>query len=80
MVTDGETRKVHYYSGPDGKAIPRVKQLLRQDWYFEELSARNRNEASPLWKSLMPLRPPPTKVDPISWVRGSGCLPSRTRR
>ena len=54
MVTDGDTRKVHYYSGPDGEAIPRVKQLLRQDWYFEELSARNRNEASPLWKSLMP--------------------------
>ena len=54
MVTDGDTRKVHYYSGPDGEAIPRVKQLLGQDWYFEELSARNRNEASPLWESLMP--------------------------
>lgn len=54
MVTDGDTRKVHYYSGPDGEAIPRVKQLLGQDWYFEELSARNRNDASPLWKSLMP--------------------------
>jgi NAD(P)-dependent dehydrogenase (short-subunit alcohol dehydrogenase family) len=54
MVTDGDTRKVHYYSGPDGEAIPRVKQLLGQDWYFEELSARNRNEASPLWKALMP--------------------------
>jgi len=39
MVTDGDTRKVHYYSGPDGKEIPRVKQLLGQDWYFEELSA-----------------------------------------
>jgi NAD(P)-dependent dehydrogenase (short-subunit alcohol dehydrogenase family) len=54
MVTDGDTRKVHYYSGPDGEAIPRVKQLLGQDWYFEELSARNRNEASPLWRTLMP--------------------------
>ena len=56
MVTDGDTRKVHYYSGPDGKEIPRVKQLLGQDWYFEELSARNRSEASPLRKSLMPTR------------------------
>lgn len=54
MVTDGDTNKVHYYSGPDGVAIPRVKQLLGQDWYFEELSARNRDEASPLWKALMP--------------------------
>ena len=54
MVTDGDTKKVHYYSGPDGESIPRVKQLLGQDWYFEELSARNRNESSPLWESLMP--------------------------
>jgi len=54
MVTDGDTRKVHYYSGPDGEAVPRVKQLLGQDWYIEELSARNRDEASPLWESLMP--------------------------
>ncbi|MDQ0276518.1 NAD(P)-dependent dehydrogenase (short-subunit alcohol dehydrogenase family) [Arthrobacter silviterrae] len=54
MVLDGNTKKVHYYSGPDGEAIPRVKQLLGQDWYFEELSARNRAEASPLWNTLMP--------------------------
>ena len=54
MVTDGDTRKVHYYSGPDAEAIPRVKQLLGQDWYFEELSARNRAEPTPLWQALMP--------------------------
>lgn len=54
MVTDGDTSKVHYYSGPDGQAIPRVKQLLGQDWYFEELSARNRGEESQLWRTLMP--------------------------
>lgn len=53
MVTDGDTRKVHYYSGPDGQATPRVKQLLGQDWYFEELSARNRGEATPLWEVRM---------------------------
>ncbi|NYE94433.1 hypothetical protein FHU41_000654 [Psychromicrobium silvestre] len=28
MVIDGDADKVHRYSGPDGKAIPRVKQLL----------------------------------------------------
>ncbi|RAG85537.1 short-chain dehydrogenase/reductase [Streptacidiphilus pinicola] len=54
MVTDGDRKKVHYYSGPDGEAIPRVKQLLGQDWYFEELSARNRGQASPLWTAVMP--------------------------
>ena len=54
MVTDGNTRKVHYYSGPDGEAIPRVKQLLGQDWYLEELGARNRGESTPLWTALMP--------------------------
>jgi NAD(P)-dependent dehydrogenase (short-subunit alcohol dehydrogenase family) len=54
MVTDGDRKKVHYYSGPDGEAIPRVKQLLGQDWYFEELSARNRGQASALWNAVMP--------------------------
>ncbi|MDP5226292.1 MULTISPECIES: SDR family oxidoreductase [Arthrobacter] len=54
MVVDGDRQKVHYYSGPDGEAIPRVKQLLGQDWYFQELSARNRAQASPLWNALMP--------------------------
>ena len=54
MVTDGDTGKVRYYSGPDGEAIPRVKQLLGQDWYWEEFSARNRGEATPLWNALMP--------------------------
>ncbi|MCX4399644.1 MULTISPECIES: SDR family NAD(P)-dependent oxidoreductase [unclassified Streptomyces] len=54
MVTDGDTKKVHYYSGPDGEAIPRVKQLLGQDWYLEELTARNRGKATALWNALMP--------------------------
>ena len=54
MVTDGDAKKVHYYSGPDGEAIPRVKQLLGQDWYFEELSARNRGQATALWDAVMP--------------------------
>ncbi|MFC5180452.1 SDR family oxidoreductase [Actinomadura harenae] len=54
MVTDGDTRKVRYYSGPDGEAIPRVKRLLGQDWYWDEFSARNRGESTPLWDALMP--------------------------
>jgi len=54
MVTDGNPHKVHYYSGPDGEATPRVKHLLGQDWFFQELSARNRNEPSALWNALMP--------------------------
>jgi NAD(P)-dependent dehydrogenase (short-subunit alcohol dehydrogenase family) len=54
MVTDGDTKKVRYYSGPDGEAIPRVKQLLGQDWYWEEFSARNRGQSTPLWDALMP--------------------------
>ena len=54
MVTDADTKKVRYYSGPDGEAIPRVKQLLGQDWYWEEFSARNRGASTPLWDALMP--------------------------
>ncbi|MFB8182503.1 SDR family NAD(P)-dependent oxidoreductase [Streptomyces sp. NPDC055966] len=54
MVTDGDTKKVHYYSGHDGEAIPRVMQLLGQDWYLEELSARSRGQATALWDALMP--------------------------
>jgi NAD(P)-dependent dehydrogenase (short-subunit alcohol dehydrogenase family) len=54
MIIDGNTHKVRYYSGPDGEAIPRVKQLLGQDWYWEEFCKRNRGEATPLWESLMP--------------------------
>jgi NAD(P)-dependent dehydrogenase (short-subunit alcohol dehydrogenase family) len=59
MVTDGDRKKVHYYSGPDGEAIPRVMRLLGKDWYLEELEARNRAEATPLWEALMP---PPVKA------------------
>ncbi|MEU0503075.1 SDR family oxidoreductase [Nocardia sp. NPDC005998] len=54
MVTDGKTGKVRYYSGPDGEAIPRVKQLLGQDWYWEEFSTATRGEATPLWQAMMP--------------------------
>lgn len=54
MVTDGDSTKIHYYSGPDGEAVPRVKQLLGQDWFLEELGARNRAETTALWDALMP--------------------------
>jgi len=52
-VTDGNRGKVRYYSGPDGIAIPRVKQLLGQDWYWEEFSALVAGNPSPLWRALV---------------------------
>jgi hypothetical protein len=54
MVTDGNARKVRSYSGPDGEAIPRVKQLLGQRWYREEFSAASRGEPTSLWNALVP--------------------------
>lgn len=54
MVTDGNDKQLRYYSGPDGEAVPRVKQLLGQQWFWEEFSKRNQGEESPLWKTLMP--------------------------
>ncbi|MFE3227879.1 SDR family oxidoreductase [Nocardia sp. NPDC059228] len=54
MVTDGNTRKVRYYSGPDGEAIPRLKQLLGQDWYWEEFRRATHGDPTPLWQAMMP--------------------------
>ncbi|MGW5113304.1 SDR family oxidoreductase [Nocardia sp. NPDC004123] len=54
MVTDGNTRKVRYYSGPDGEAIPRLKQLLGQDWYWEEFRRAAHGDPTPLWQAMMP--------------------------
>jgi NAD(P)-dependent dehydrogenase (short-subunit alcohol dehydrogenase family) len=53
-VTDGDTTKVRYYTGPDGTAIPRVKQLLGQDWYWQEFRALVGGNPSPLWRTLVP--------------------------
>ena len=53
-VTDGDTTKVRYYTGPDGTAIPRVKQLLGQDWYWQEFRALVSGNPSPLWRTLVP--------------------------
>lgn len=54
MVTDGNDKQIRYYSGPDGEAVPRVKKLLGQQWFWEEFSKHNRGEETPLWKTLMP--------------------------
>ncbi|MHA3067250.1 SDR family oxidoreductase [Lacticaseibacillus saniviri] len=54
MVTDGNDKQVRYYSGPDGEAVPRVKHLLGQQWFWEEFNMRNHGKATPLWESLMP--------------------------
>ena len=53
-VTDNKPGKVRYYSGPDGIAIPRVKQLLGQEWYWQEFRAAVSGNASPLWQALVP--------------------------
>ncbi|MFD4320740.1 SDR family NAD(P)-dependent oxidoreductase [Streptomyces sp. NPDC058548] len=39
---------------PRRRGHPRVKQLLGQDWYLEELNARNRGKATALWNALTP--------------------------
>ncbi|WP_330308489.1 MULTISPECIES: SDR family NAD(P)-dependent oxidoreductase [unclassified Streptomyces] len=52
-VTDGKIEKVRYYTGPDGVAVPRVKQLLGADWYWEEFRNASTGSPSDLWKSLV---------------------------
>ncbi len=56
-VTDGKDNKVRYYTGPDGTAIPRVKQLLGADWYWDEFRKPPTATPSDLWKSLIPRAP-----------------------
>jgi hypothetical protein len=53
-VTDNKPAKVRYYSGPDGTAIPRVKQLLGQEWYWQEFRGAVSGNPSPLWQALVP--------------------------
>jgi NAD(P)-dependent dehydrogenase (short-subunit alcohol dehydrogenase family) len=53
-VTDNKPGKVRYYSGPDGIAIPRVKQLLGQEWYWQEFRSAVSGNPSPLWQALVP--------------------------
>lgn len=54
MVTDGNNKQVRYYSGPDGEAVPRLKKLLGQQWFWEEFNQRNHGNPSPMWNTLMP--------------------------
>ena len=51
-VTDGRIEQVRYYSSPDGEAIPRAKQLLGQQGYWEKLRAANTTGASDVWKQV----------------------------
>lgn len=62
-VTDGKNEKVRYYTGPDGIAIPRVKQLLGSEWYWEEFRTAANGSPSDLWKSLMPEGTEPVEFD-----------------
>lgn len=52
-VNDGKQNKVRYYSGPDGVIVPRAKQILGQDWYWQEFQSACTGNPSPLWKSLV---------------------------
>lgn len=47
-VTDGKNGNVRYYAGPDATVIPRLKQLLGQQWYWEEFRAANSGQPSDL--------------------------------
>lgn len=62
-VTDGKNHKVRYYTGPDGVAVPRVKQLLGADWYWDEFRTAANGSPSDLWKSLMPQGTEPVEFD-----------------
>lgn len=62
-VTDTKDNKVRYYTGPDGTAIPRVKQLLGADWYWDEFRTAANGNPSDLWKSLMPQGTEPVEFD-----------------
>ncbi|MFE3112080.1 SDR family NAD(P)-dependent oxidoreductase [Kitasatospora indigofera] len=53
-VTDGKIEKVRYYTGPDGVVIPRVKQILGAEQYWEEFRNASTGSPSPLWTSLVP--------------------------
>ncbi|MFE2912968.1 SDR family NAD(P)-dependent oxidoreductase [Kitasatospora indigofera] len=53
-VTDGKIEKVRYYTGPDGVVIPRVKQVLGAEQYWEEFRNASTGSPSPLWTSLVP--------------------------
>ncbi|MFF3573924.1 SDR family oxidoreductase [Nocardia jiangxiensis] len=51
-ATDGQPQQVRYYAGPDSEIIPRAKQLLGPQWYWEEFRAANTTGGSVLWSSL----------------------------
>jgi NAD(P)-dependent dehydrogenase (short-subunit alcohol dehydrogenase family) len=61
-VTDGDMTRARYYSGPDGVAIPRLRQLLGGAWYWEEFRAANSGAPSDLWKSLVPRAGDPVEM------------------
>ncbi len=62
-VTDGKDDKAHYFSGPDGEAIPRLQQLLGPEWYWKEFRAQHLGNSSSLWEMLMPFGEVPTALE-----------------
>lgn len=55
-ATDGRSEKVRYYAGPDAENLPRARQLLGPEWYWEEFRGANTSGPSQLWASLFPAR------------------------
>jgi NAD(P)-dependent dehydrogenase (short-subunit alcohol dehydrogenase family) len=90
FAAEGDTTKVRYYTGPDGTAIPRVKQLLGQDWYWQEFRALVGGSPSPLWRALVPsAKVAPAVATPAmagqaaasaSLLAGPGALPAQPSR
>ena len=75
-VTDNKPGKVRYYSGPDGTAIPRAKQLLGQEWYWQEFRATVSGNPS----ALAGARPHPRcrrRVRATPAVTGQAGLPTK---
>ncbi|MEV6237018.1 SDR family oxidoreductase [Lentzea sp. NPDC051838] len=52
-VLDPRFAPVRYHSGPDSAAIPRAKQILGQQQYWEEFRAAAGGRPSALWRTLM---------------------------
>ena len=61
-VIDPDPTAARYYSAPDSASIPRAKQILGADGYWQEFRRAVLGHPSDLWKTLME-KPGSTPVD-----------------
>jgi NAD(P)-dependent dehydrogenase (short-subunit alcohol dehydrogenase family) len=66
-ATDRHTNKVHYYAGPDARAIPRLKRLLGIENYWEEFQAFVEGHPSVLWQTLNVPAGDSPRPSPLEW-------------